>query len=297
MLEFKPLTIKDKEIFDKYLKPYIYETCEYSFTNLFIWRKALDIQYAIYNDVIIVMKMDFDGSFHFMQPVGYKKENLKEIVDFLIDLKKELQLNYLFKDAEEWFVKDILDIYGDNIFSIEEDRDNFDYIYESAALATLSGKKLHKKKNHYNYFIKNYHYEIAPITSELIQPCIRAAREWCHKNVCKGYLLYELKSIEEMLKNSSSLDFTGMVVSVNDKISAFTIGEKVNETMAIIHIEKADTDIRGLSNFINKTFVDTYFKDTPYINREQDLGIEGLRHAKLSYMPVNLAKKFIININ
>jgi Uncharacterized conserved protein len=295
MLEFKSLTIKDKDIFDKYLKPYVYETCEYSFTNLFIWRKALEIQYALYNDVIIVMKMDFDGNFHFMQPIGYKKESLKEITDFLITQKKELAIEYLFKDAEERFIEDIIDVYG-HTFTIEEDRDNFDYIYESNALATLSGKKLHKKKNHYNYFIKNYQYETSPITPELIQPCIRAAREWCHKNICKGYLLYELKSIEEMLKNSSNLDFTGMVVYVNGKISAFTIGEKVNENMAIIHIEKADTDIRGLSNFINKTFVETHYKDVPYINREQDLGIEGLRHAKSSYMPVKLAKKFTINI-
>lgn len=295
MLEFKPLTIKDKDMFDKYLKPYVYETCEYSFTNLFIWRKALDIQYALYNDVMIVMKMDFDGNFHFMQPIGYKKENLKELTDFLIAQKKQLDIKYLFKDAEEMFIKDIIDTYGDTNFAIEEDRDNFDYIYESNALATLSGKKLHKKKNHYNYFIKNYQYETAPITSELIQPCIRAAREWCHKNICKGYLLYELKSIEEMLKNSSDLDFTGIVVYVNDKISAFTIGEKVNENMAIIHIEKADTDIRGLSNFINKTFVETCYKDVPYINREQDLGLEGLRHAKSSYMPVRFAKKFIVN--
>lgn len=295
MLEFKPLTIKDKDMFDKYLKPYVYETCEYSFTNLFIWRKALDIQYALYNDVMIVMKMDFDGNFHFMQPIGYKKENLKELTDFLIAQKKQLDIKYLFKDAEEMFIKDIIDTYGDTNFAIEEDRDNFDYIYESNALATLSGKKLHKKKNHYNYFIKNYQYETAPITSELIQPCIRAAREWCHKNICKGYLLYELKSIEEMLKNSSDLDFTGIVVYVNDKISAFTIGEKVNENMAIIHIEKADTDIRGLSNFINKTFVETCYKDVPYINREQDLGLEGLRQAKSSYMPVRFAKKFIVN--
>lgn len=295
MLEFKSLTIDDKKIFDKYLRPYIYETCEYSFTNLFIWRKALDIQYTICNDVLIVMKMDFDGSFHFMQPIGYKKENLKEIVDFLMELKKDLHIDYLFKDAEEWFVNDLVDVYGNDYFKIDEDRDNFDYIYESSALATLSGKKLHKKKNHYNYFVKNYEYETAPITQELIQPCIKAAREWCHKNICKGYLLYELKSIEEMLKNSSNLDFTGMVVYVDSKISAFTIGEKINKDMAIIHIEKADTDIRGLSNFINKTFIDTYFKDVPFINREQDLGIEGLRHAKLSYMPIKLAKKFSVN--
>lgn len=295
MLEFKPLTIKDKDLFDKYLKPYIFETCEYSFTNLFIWRKALDIQYALYKDVLIILKSDFEGELHFMQPIGYKRENLEEIINFLIELKSQLGLPHLFKDVEEWFVEELTSVYGEGKFAISEDRDNFDYIYESKALSSLSGKKLHKKKNHYNYFIKNYNYEVAPITSELIQPCIKSAREWCHKHVCKGYLLYELRSIEEMLRNSSNLDFIGMVVYVEGKLSAFTIGEKMNENMAIIHIEKADPDIRGLYNFINKTFIEDHFMEVPYINREQDLGIEGLRQAKLTYVPIKLAKKFTID--
>ncbi|MCT8976579.1 phosphatidylglycerol lysyltransferase domain-containing protein [Clostridium sp. CX1] len=295
MLEFKPLTINDKDLFDKYLKPYIFETCEYSFTNLFIWRKALDIQYALYKDVLIILKSDFEGELHFMQPIGYKRENLEEIINFLIELKSQLGLPHLFKDVEEWFVEELTSVYGEGKFAISEDRDNFDYIYESKALSSLSGKKLHKKKNHYNYFIKNYNYEVAPITSELIQPCIKSAREWCHKHVCKGYLLYELRSIEEMLRNSSNLDFIGMVVYVEGKLSAFTIGEKMNENMAIIHIEKADPDIRGLYNFINKTFIEDHFMEVPYINREQDLGIEGLRQAKLTYVPTKLAKKFTID--
>lgn len=295
MLEFKPLTINDKDLFDKYLKPYIFETCEYSFTNLFIWRKALDIQYALYKDVLIILKSDFEGELHFMQPIGYKRENLEEIINFLIELKSQLGIPHLFKDVEEWFVEELTSVYGEGKFAISEDRDNFDYIYESKALSSLSGKKLHKKKNHYNYFIKNYNYEVAPITSELIQPCIKSAREWCHKHVCKGYLLYELRSIEEMLRNSSNLDFIGMVVYVEGKLSAFTIGEKMNENMAIIHIEKADPDIRGLYNFINKTFIEDHFMEVPYINREQDLGIEGLRQAKLTYVPIKLAKKFTID--
>jgi hypothetical protein len=294
MLNFKPLTLDDKELLDKYLKPYSFETCEYSFTNLFIWRKACDIQYAIYKDVLIIKKMDFDGSYHFMQPIGYKKENLKDIVSFLAEHKALYDLNHLFKDAEESFINDLLDACGD-MFVASEDRDNFDYIYESEKLISLSGKVLHKKKNHYNYFLKNYSYKISEITCDLIQPCIKAAREWCHKNICKGYLLYELKSIEELLKNSSKLDFIGMVVYVNDKLSAFTIGEKVNESMGIIHIEKADSDIRGLYNFVNKTFIENYFTEIPFINREQDLGIEGLRKAKLSYSPVKFAKKFNVN--
>lgn len=294
MLNFKSLTIEDKNIFDKYLEPYNYETSEYSFTNLFIWRKACDIQYAFYNDVLIIKKTDFNGSYHFMQPIGYKKETLKNLVDMLIENKNKFELEYLFKDIEENFIKDLLEIYGEDFFTILEDRDSFDYIYESKSLISLSGKKLHKKKNNYNHFVKNYNYVTSSITPELIQPCIKAAREWCHKHICKGYLLYELKAIEELLKNNSVLNFKGMIVFVDNKISAFTIGEKVNENMAIIHIEKADPDIRGLYNFINKAFIEMYFSDIPYINREQDLGIEGLRSAKESYIPIKLAKKFII---
>ncbi|NMM64693.1 DUF2156 domain-containing protein [Clostridium sp. P21] len=294
MLDFKILTLEDKKLFDKYLKPYLFETCEYSFTNLFIWRKACDIQYAIYKDVLIIKKMDFDGNYHFMQPIGYKKENLKDIVNYLLKNKSLYNLNYLFKDAEQPFINDLLEVFGDT-FVIEEDRDNFDYIYESEKLINLSGKILHKKKNHYNYFVKNYDYKVSEITAELIQTCIKAAREWCYKHMCKGYLLYELKSIEELLKNSSKLDFIGMVVHVNDKLSAFTIGEKVNENLGIIHIEKADSDIRGLYNFVNKTFIESYFSEIPFINREQDLGIEGLRKAKLSYSPVKFSKKFNVN--
>lgn len=87
-----------------------------------------------------------------------------------------------------------------------------------------------------------------------------------------------------------------MAVYVNDKISAFTIGEKVNNDMAIIHIEKADSDIRGLYAYINKTFVEQYLNDITYINREQDLGIEGLRKAKLSYNPVKIEMKYSVKI-
>lgn len=294
MLDFKPLKLEDKSLFDKFLKPYKFLTCEYSFTNLFIWRKALDIEYAIYKDTLILKKLDFDGSYHFMEPLGYTKDNLKGIVDALIEYQSTEDVGYLFKDAEEPFTNDLKEIFGDNLI-IEEDRSNFDYIYSSEKLISLSGKKLHSKKNHYNNFIKNNEFRIEPITDSIVCDCIKAAREWCRKNDCKGYLLYELKAIEELLKNSQSLEFKGMVVYVNDKLSAFTIGEKVTDDMAIIHVEKADANINGLYAFINKTFVEEYFKDVPYINREQDLGIEGLRKAKLTYQPIKLEPKYSVN--
>ncbi|MCM0649859.1 phosphatidylglycerol lysyltransferase domain-containing protein [Clostridium swellfunianum] len=293
MLNFKPLNLEDKITFDKYLKPYTFSTCEYSFTNLFIWRKGLDVQYCIINDVLIIKKMDFHGYYHFMQPIGYRKENLKEIIEVLMSYQKEHEMNYLFKDAETSFVHDVKEIFGDK-FIIEEDRDNSDYIYDSSKLSSLSGKKLHGKKNHYNNFIKNNTYHTELINEQNIEDCLKAACEWCKQNDCKGYLKYELKAIQELLTNSNKLDFIGMAVYVNDILSAFTIGEKVNDDMAIIHIEKASANINGLYAFVNKTFVETCFSDIPFINREQDLGKEGLRKAKLSYYPVKLEPKYSI---
>lgn len=293
MLNFKPLTLEDKPVFDKYLIPYKFLTCEYSFLNLFIWRLGLDIQYTIVNDVLIIKKKDFYGDYHFMEPIGYNKSNLKEIVNALLDYKKEYNLKNLFKDAETPFMEELKALYGDTL-TIEEDRANFDYIYDGSKLITLSGKKLHGKKNHYNNFIKNNNYRYELINEENRGLCLQTAEEWCNKNNCEGYLKYELQAIKELFLNANRLNFIGLAVYVDEVMSAFTIGEKVNDQMAIIHIEKADSEINGLYTFINKIFVESCFPDVPFINREQDLGKEGLRKAKLSYSPVKLEPKFII---
>lgn len=295
MLTFEPLTLESKELFDNFLKPYHFSTCEYSFTNLFIWRKACDTQFTVYDNTILIRRKDLNNGYYFMQPIGYTMENLKSIVELLIVYCRENKMSYLFKDVETSFVEDLKSVFGD-AFIIKEEADNFDYIYESKSLISLSGKKLHGKKNHYNNFIKNNNYHVSPIRGEVINDCIQAAREWCNKNDCEGYLLYELKAIEEMLIHRCSLQFKGIVVYVNDKPAAFTIGEKMNDNMAIIHIEKADANINGLYAFINKTFVETYFSDVPLINREEDMGIDGLRKAKQSYHPVKLEMKYIVKL-
>jgi hypothetical protein len=295
MLKFKPLLLQDKDLFDKYLKPYTFLTCEYSFTNLYIWRKGCDIEYALYKDAIIIRRMDAPDSYSFLQPIGYKKEDLKEIIDALIQYTEENHCNFLFKNIEKPFMEELKAIYEER-FIIEEDRDNFDYIYESEKLISLSGKSYHNKKNHYNAFIKNYDFYTAPLSLENLEDCIAASKEWCNKNDCKGYLLYELRAIQDILKNKDKLDFIGMVVYVNNKIAAFTLGEIMNDNMAIVHIEKADSDIRGLYAYINKTFVENYLISIPFINREQDLGVLGLRKAKESYLPIKLEPKYSVKI-
>ncbi len=296
ILNFKQLDLDDKKIFDRYLRQHKFKTCEYSFTSLYIWRRAYDIQYTILKDVLLIKKMDAKGAYHFMQPLGYTKENLKEVVDRLIEYKKEFNLKYLFKDVEERFIHDLKEIYPDG-FCITEDRDTFDYIYDSSSLIKLSGRKLRNQKNHYNNFIKNNTYKITNITRDEVLQCIKVSEDWYkHKGIEDNNINHELRAIEELLKNRDKLNLKCMAVYVNGKLSAFTIGERLNNEMAIIHIEKADSKVNGLYNFINKTFVEQYFSDVPFINREEDLGIEGLRMTKLAYKPIKLEHKYNITV-
>lgn len=295
---FKKLSLEDKNIIDKYIYPYKFMSCEYSFTSLYIWKDACDIQYTIYKQALILKKKDFDGNYHFMQPLGYNKEDLEEIIEKLKAYREENHMKYLFKDLEESFIEEFNALLnGKNEFYIQEDRDNFDYLYEAKKLMTFSGKKLHSKKNHYNSFTKTYNYEVVEITDEkVINDVIDASQKWYEETDEKDIkLYYELLAIKNIVNNMDLLKLNGVAVYVDGKVAAFSIGECLSEKLAIIHIEKGDKNINGIYSFIAKTLVDTCFNDSEIINREQDMGIAGLRKSKMSYYPLKLEKKFILS--
>jgi hypothetical protein len=234
------------------------------------------------------------GSF-FIQPVGYRKEDLPEILNILINYKNDNNMEYLFRNIETPFLEELKALTDARlIFGTEEN--NFDYIYESEKLINLPGRKLSSKRNHFTRFINSYNYRVEEITLENTQKCMEACREWCEINSCEGLLSYEMDSILDMLHNRNILDIVGMVVYVDDKVSAFSIGEKVSSEMAIVHIEKAFSDVHGLYTFINRTFAEKYFRNVKYINREDDMGLEGLRKAKQSYQPYKLEYKHTVKL-
>lgn len=296
-MDFKKLTLQDKELFEKYIYPYKFLSCEYSFTTLYIWKDGCDVQYTIYKDALIIKKKDFQGNYYFMQPLGYKEENLKEILDYILQYRRENNMKYMFKDLEEDFIRKIKSLYAEekNI-CIKEDRDNFDYLYEAEKLIKLSGKKFHSKKNHYNSFVKKYCYEVKKIEGEkVINDVIKSAEKWYSENNNNDKMLYyETAAIKDIVQNMNLFNLEGIAVYVEDQVAAFSLGEKLNDKLAVIHIEKGDMRYQGIYSFINRTFIDMCFNDVKIINREQDLGIEGLRKAKLSYYPFKLEKKFIL---
>lgn len=298
-MDFKKLELEDKKLIDKYIYPYKFMSCEYSFTSLYIWKDACDIKYTVYEDALILKKKDFEGNYHFMQPLGYKKEKLRQIIAALEDYKEENDMTYLFKDLDEGFVEEVNALIHENDeVCVEEDRDNFDYLYEAKKLMTFSGKKLHGKKNHYNFFVKNYDYEVLDIDNEkVILDVIEASERWYEETPEKDEkLYYELLAIKDIVNYMNYLNLKGIAVYIDGKLCAFSIGECLNDKLAVIHIEKGDKEKNGIYSFIAKTFVERCFSNAEIINREQDLGIEGLRKAKMSYHPIKLEKKFILEV-
>ena len=175
------------------------------------------------------------------------------------------------------FVKSIL---GDSV-QIESSRNSAEYIYETKSLLTLSGKKLHAKRNHVNSFKSSYAYSFSEISIDNIQ----SAQEFVIKN-CKTP--EETKAMSRLFSIYFDCALCGMIVYVDGVIVGVTVGEKVTKDTALIHLEK------GVYPFINQLFVQSYFSDTLYVNREEDMGIEGLRKAKLSYNPAFLLEKFTV---
>ena len=182
-------------------------------------------------------------------------------------------------------------------FKITEQVDLKDYLYDGNAMRTLSGKKLHKKKNHLNAFKREYEgrYEYRRLCCSDRGDVWKFLDRWREEKgeEVEEHLDYEVRGIHEILKNCSLLNVRMSGVYIDGHLEAFTIGSyNPLEQMAVIHIEKANPEIRGLYQFINQQFLIEEFPEAVLINREDDLGLEGLRKAKLSYNPIDYARKY-----
>ena len=186
-------------------------------------------------------------------------------------------------------------------YEVEEQVDLKDYLYDGEAMRTLAGKKLHKKKNHLNAFMREYEgrYEYRRLCCSDRHEVWEFMERWRQKkadaDALEDSLEYEVAGIHEILKNCSSLSVRMAAVYVDGQMEAFTIGSlNERENMAVIHIEKANPDIKGLYQFINQQFLVHEFPDVALVNREDDVGMEGLRKAKMSYNPIGFARKYMV---
>ena len=273
------------------------KTCDSVFLDSFIWREYYNVRYAVSDDKAILWLMELDGKTGSAMPIC-SEEDLeyyfwKLVEYFNTELKAPLYINLADEEAvEQLGLKNMPDK-----FKITEQVDLKDYLYDGSAMRTLSGKKLHKKKNHLNAFKREYEgrYEYRRLCCSDRGDVWKFLDRWREEKgeEVEEHLDYEVRGIHEILKNCSLLNVRMSGVYIDDHLEAFTIGSyNPLEKMAVIHIEKANPEIRGLYQFINQQFLIEEFPDAVLINREDDLGLEGLRKAKLSYNPIDYARKY-----
>lgn len=290
MVEFHSVTIEDKLWIRQRIASRELPTCEYTFGNIFAYSRMLDVKVADYEGFLLTK--DYDKAFvTYCYPVG--QGDIKKALDFIVRDGIKTGNEFLIFGLDDNDVRTLNELFPGK-FRIEITRDTFDYIYNCEELKNLKGRKYQAKRNHISYFKKNFNWTYEKIDEHNISECFEMSKQWLENTESdyKEDLEDELGIIRLFFENFNSLDCVGGLIRIDGKVVAYTFGEKVNDDIFCVHIEKAFSDIRGAYPMINQQFVLNELSDYRFIDREEDLGIENLRKAKLSYYPEILAEKY-----
>lgn len=289
-ITFQKITLEDRDRMKAYLGLQKTRSCEMTFANIYLWSRFYQVDYAIIEDTL-VFRGQKEGEF-FDFPVG-KPENVKKALEVLIQYCEEKGQDFVLGSITKEKEISLQEMYPGK-FEVEYDRDAADYVYETEKLANLSGKKYHGKKNHINKFRKMYpDWSYETITDENVEECFRMALTWRRLNGCEED---EEKNAEmcvtlNSLRLFKELQLCGGLLRAAGEVVAFSIGEPVCDDTMVVHIEKAFSAVDGAYPMINQQFVLHEAAAYTYVNREEDLGEEGLRRAKLSYHPAFMVEK------
>jgi len=299
----KPIELTDKSLFDEYFSKYPPESSEFTFTNLFMWRNYYNFLFIEYNGHLILYSNDYlknrkqpiiadsNDYIYFFPPIGPSPD---KIIIELFENLGNIEVHRVPEDICEKLVES--DKFSKLNLDCLEDRNNWDYVYSKEEILNLAGNKFRQNRRWLQKFLSNYNYDFRLISENDIEKCKELQLEWCVMRACTEdeSLEAEQEAIYEALNNYSELGFSGGLLCVDDKCAAYTFGEMLNSKTLVIHIEKAHMEYEGSYQAINNFFLKNCCVDAIYINREQDLGIEGLRRAKESYKPIKMNKKSII---
>lgn len=289
--EFAPISFDMKNEIEFYLRNLPDGISELTFMNFYLFKETYKYQVAKTDCLLIIIGEYKDKPF-FITPcclinVEITKQLLEKYKNWMILSKSFLEKNKATFDLP----------YFKNL-KIEEDRDNFDYIYRRKDLAELAGKDFHKKKTHINNFEKNYrNIKIEPLTLETVEDAKKILEVWAASRPSNTPENSDYFAAKEALKILSRSALLGIVLYVDNKPAAWSLAEITNNgKTAVIIFEKADTSYKGSFQYINYAFAGYLPEHIEFINRQQDLGDEGLRQAKMTYRPVDFIKKYKISV-
>lgn len=287
-MQFKKITLEEKEIIDKIFRQTASRDCDMSFAASWLWKDHYKVDYTVVDDMLVFRSVLDETSFSFPIGTGDKKKAIEQIRAHCKEEGISLRFHSVSREDEEFLEKEY-----PGQFVIEFDRDEADYVYLAEKLRTLSGKKYHGKRNHINKFVENHEWSYEPITDANRQECLDMLAVWKKQNCTEEDLdkHNEICVSENALRYMDALSLKGGAIRAEGVIVAFAVGEQLTEDTFVVHIEKAFSHIQGVYPLINQQFAIHETGDSMYINREDDSGEEGLRKAKLSYRPVMMVEK------
>lgn len=292
MIDFKPVELSDKAWMDSHIREENSQSADFNFTNIYIWDKSFYQHVAEYGGRLLV-KLTYPEHPFYTFPVG--GGDLVPIVSALYEDAKKNGLNLIIRGMTPEHIP-MLEAAFPGKFEISPDTPFFDYMYSTEKLATLSGKKLHSKRNHINRFLEDNNWSIEPLTGDNLNECKAFTETWLGEHNGKfDDFPSESSALARAFDNFDFLELEGAVLRVDGAIAAYAIGEKLNSDTFVIHFEKAVPDIQGAYAMINREFARMILEKHPktiYINREDDMGMENLRRAKRSYYPEFMVEKY-----
>ena len=292
MIPFERLDLHQKELYDQFLMNCGERGCEYSFANKFLWGR----QKAAFLENHLVFFSLFDRRSVYPFPIG--TGDLKPILDTIIQDARERGIPCYLTSMTKSDCDALESLYPGR-FQIHPDRDSFDYIYSIEELAELKGRKFQKKRTHLNRFMEKHpNWQVLPLDERTRAAAYCMLQSWyanrAQLNPMMDFHLEKL-ALDRAFAFQQQLDMEGIVLVENGAILAFAMGSRLNEDTFDIHFEKGREDIQGSYNLINREFA-RYLRDkypeVKWLNREDDMGLEGLRTAKLSYNPDRLLEKY-----
>lgn len=291
---FHTPTFEDAALCIPLLKQAPSRCCEYSFANMMMWRAYFDTQIAYTEDAAVVR---FGGDTpHYLAPCG--SGALRVLHQLHAQSLAHGEPLYVFGYDDEG-IQNLRETY--TVTECTEYRDEFDYLYRVEELATLAGRKFHAKRNHIAAFSKEYAWQYEELCDANVSDVLSAADVWYRQRAeAQGdpdrALLAENRAIHELLQHRREIELTGGLIRVDGQAVAFTLGAPLTNDTFDTLVEKAISPYEKAYAVINREFARVTLRNYTYVNRENDVGVEGLRRAKLSYHPVALVKKIMCAI-
>lgn len=300
------ITVEDRSFLEEYLNGYDYKTSGLSFSALYMWRDINRFSWMQSGDYLLLAGISHleleDGIIEpFLFPPltktgEYDPEGTRGALEEAKRIFEEKGHPFSIR-LLPFHMIDTIENACPGKMKFIEDRPNYDYVYRRQDLVELKGRDYHAKKNHLNYFHKNYQYEYVPLTSAMADDAMRFIDEFNQRKEVPEHEMQMLKmeeqAMEDVFRNLEQVGYTAGAILIDGKIEALTIGGTLNKNTITVHVEKANVNFRGLYQAINNEFCINVPPFVKYINREEDMGIPNLRKAKLSYKPVKMVEKYI----